>query len=66
MRTHPLDQLGEAPRPPAQLNESGELRLATRPALVDDELLRSPACDICAEVILDQGKSQIDTGRDTS
>ena len=64
MRAHPLDQLDEAAGPPAQFHERRELRLAAGPALVDDELLRRPAGDVGAEIVLDEGQRQIDAGGD--
>ena len=46
VRAHPLDQRREAARPPAQLHQGRELRLAAGPPLVNDELLRRPAGDL--------------------
>lgn len=60
---HPVDQRGETAGPPAELDEGGELRLAARPAPVDDELLRDAPPDVRTEIVLDQGDRQVDAGR---
>ena len=55
-----IDQIDEAASTAAQLDERGELRLATWPALVNHELLRDTTPDVWAEIILDERECQID------
>src|SRR5207237_1321345 len=60
----PLDHLLEAAGPAAPLHNARELGLATRPTLVDDEMLRGVARHVGAEIVLDQREREIDAGRD--
>ncbi|MBP7589523.1 MAG: hypothetical protein KBA72_16320 [Thermoanaerobaculia bacterium] len=53
---------GEASDRATDIEERGELRLAARPALMDDELLREPAGDGGDEVVLDQREREVDAG----
>jgi hypothetical protein len=64
MRAHPLDQFHKAAGSPTHLHQPRELRLAARPSLMHDELLRGVACDLRAEIVLDEREREVDTGRD--
>jgi hypothetical protein len=49
---------------PVGLRQRRELRLAARPAMVDDELLRSALGDGLAEILRNKRQREVDTGGD--
>src|SRR4029079_11966054 len=58
---HVVEQRREAAIRALELEQCRELRLAPRPAVVDDELLRDLARDGFAEVFGDQREREVDT-----
>jgi len=63
VREHPFHQRPEGVGR-LQRQRRGVLRLAARPAHVDDEATRHPERDRCAQIFLDEREGEVDAGSD--